>query len=531
MKLINCWVRDCWVRDCWVRGCWVRGCWVRGAMRGIVPVVAALALATGGCGTQETKPDTAGAETGENTEVVAEDGSVAGDAPSDAATATSDAPDSNTGETTGTTDGGSDTGTTELDVATSDGDVAAGTDAATVDDVPDAGTVDGGPPKPKLPLPECAQGNPANCLNTSKCPEYTICVDGQTFVNDCDAIVKLKAFDWPTGYEDKLSKGACPACAACGKVQIKCDTTTKTCQQCDAGVCAASNKPCTANAACAEAFPVCATLPSDAKQTVAMMCLTKCMELKQKPDASGPDVTVGACKSSCSQPEPNGGGCSMGVYQPVCAKEDGKTYASLCALNHCDLQGCFAVGGTSKSDKCQAGKLTKECDGECFAEASQIKESAKNCPTDCNAVCGIMATGKGQSFRNTCLATNAGAKVKDCTGIASTTADKCSAGELYEGKGCCPDVDYTNVKQVCASKQAAKAGDADTWITFRSNAEYKCLTAGDNMWVKQYDGPCICNCNNIEKPFCGDDGLTYTNKCQADCYNPPNGMTGKPGPC
>ena len=506
----------------------LQDCWIRcGLPAAPVAALACLAL-LGACAASTTPPKPDAAGTDEDI-VEADTDTVAGDGPSDAVART-DASDAKTGETAVAVDGGPDVGTDDTG-STPDADVADGSDGAVVDVAPDVVAPTDGPPKPKLPLPECAQGNPANCTQSSKCPEFQICVDGQTFINDCDAIVKLKAYDWPAGYDDKISKGACPSCAACAKISTKCNNVTGKCALCEGTNCNDGSKACTANADCVEAFPVCVTLKSDAQQTVALECLSKCMDLKQKPDNSGPVVSNGACKSSCSQPEPTGGGCSMGKYQPVCAKEDGKTYASDCALKHCDLQGCFAIGGTSKSDKCESGKLTKECDGECFAEASKVKDSAKNCPTDCNAVCGILPTGKGQSFRNACLASNAGAKVKDCTGVSSTAADKCSAGELYEGKGCCPDVDYTNVKQVCASKQPAKAGDAEAFVTFRSFAEFKCLTTGDNMWAKQYDGPCICNCSNVEKPFCGDDGLTYTNKCQADCYNPPNGMTGKPGPC
>jgi len=501
-------------------------------------VVAAVAALVGvACGENTaTRPDTgaAGADSGETDEDAAGDGG-GGDAKADSGGETAggdtggadavdtkaDGGDSGGGGTddTGTVDGG-----TGGDVE-ADGEAGSSGDATT-----DAAVDSGGPdvPKATLPLPECALGNPANCLNPSKCPEFPLCVDGQTYANDCDAIVKLKAYDWPKGYSDKIIKGACPACAACAKMKTKCNIQVGSCQQCDGGTCTDSVKACKIDSDCAAAFEVCATLKTEVKVTVAQLCLTKCMELMKNTD--GKDVVSnGACKSTCSQPEPTGGGCPMGVYQPLCAS-DGKSYASECAMKHCDLAGCFPLGATAKSDKCEPGVLTKECPGECFAEASKIKPEAANCPKDCNAVCGITPTGKGQSFRNACLATNAGAKVKDCTGISSTAADKCSAGELYQNKGCCPDVDYTNVKQVCASKQSGKPEVPDTWVTFRNQAEFKCLTAGDPLWVFQYPGPCICTCSNIEKPFCGEDGLTYTNKCQAECYNP-KGIGGKDGPC
>lgn len=407
------------------------------------------------------------------------------------------------------------------DAGTGTGDGVVLADAASADGSvePDVIGTDSGPPKPKLPLPECAGGVAANCA--SKCDINKICVAGVTYLNDCDAIAKLKAYDWPTGYEDKIKKGACPECADCATIDIKCNLQNgaNVCVMCDNGKCAEGTVPCTKNADCAHAFDVCATLTSGAKVTVDMVCKTKCM--KDLAKDVGVNPTVGACKSSCSQPEPAGGGCSMGKYQPVCAKEDGKTYASTCAMKNCEKQGCYAVGSAAKSDLCEYGKLTKECDGECFAEASKVTAQAANCPKDCNAVCGILPTGKGQSFRNACLATNAGAKVGDCTGVSATPSDKCSAGELYNGKGCCPDVDYTNVTPICASHPADKAGDPDVWVTFRSKYEYDCLTAGDaGKWAPQYDGPCICNCSQQGPAVCGDDGLTYVNACQAKCYNP-----------
>lgn len=221
----------------------------------------------------------------------------------------------------------------------------------------------------------------------------------------------------------------------------------------------------------------------------------------------------------------------MDLYQPVCAKEDGKTYSSTCALQNCDKSGCFALGSTSKSSTCVPGAMTTECDGECFADAIKVSDTAKNCPQECSAVCGITKLGKGQSFRNECLAQSAGAKVGDCTGIAATAKDLCSA-KYFKSKPCCANVDYgaAAIKPICASRPADTPGAKDIWITFRNAAEFNCLTAGDKKWGLQYVGPCICECSDAAQPVCGADGLTYTNGCQAKCYKG-EAFDYKPGPC
>ncbi len=497
----------------------------------LVATLACFALAAACTEPTTAKPDAAGGgATDEDTEdggTVDPDGGP-GDGAGDSGTTTKPDGDTSTTTTDGTPgDVGEDGAIGDVD-ATVDPDAApdATVDAETASGGSDV-AAETGPPKPKLPLPDCAGGAGGNCLTA--CPEGKLCVDGTTYFNDCEAIFKLKAFDWPAGYETKIKKGACPDCKDCANVEVKCNLQngTNKCTLYQPGKPAEESvKSCSKNADCVGSFEGCATLKSGAKVAVELPCQAKCMDLT----TTETPYVAGKCKSGCSQPPPNGGGCPMNVYQPVCAKEDGKTYATPCALKNCDKQGCYGLGLSQKSDTCEPDKLTKECDGECFAEASKVSASAANCPKDCNPVCGILPTGKGQSYRNACLATNANAKVADCKGISATPKDKCSAAELYQGKGCCADVDYVPVNPVCASKPAAKTGDPDVWITFRSQAEYKCLTAGDNSWVPQYSGPCICNCPNTYAPVCGDDGLTYVNKCQAECYNGPS-FNVKSGPC
>lgn len=400
-------------------------------------------------------------------------------------------------------------------VADAEADTPAPQDTETPDTAADTAAQDV-PPKPKLPLPDCAQGSPSNCLNFDKCPKNPICIDGTTYANDCEAIVKLNSFEGLDPFLNKLLKGACPECAACGSESIKCNTQTKLCALCTGGTCKDTTTQCQKTTDCGS-LTWCATLNNGAKVEVNLPCKAKCLDLDTK---FSPNPSVGACKSMCSQPPPKGAGCPMNSYQPVCAKEDGKTYANACALQNCDLQGCYAVGSAGKTDLCAPKAMTVECEGECFAEASKVTPEAANCPKDCNPVCGVTALGVGRSFRNQCLAVNAGAKVGDCTGMQNRPWDKCSA-ELYKGKGCCADVDYSylGIKPVCGSRLADKAGDPDTWVTFRNMAEYKCLTAGDNKWTLQYMEPCKGNCPLTGTKVCGDDGNPYENACVAEYWN------------
>lgn len=374
-------------------------------------------------------------------------------------------------------------------------DVADAAEDVEAQDAPDAtvepdvvAVPDGSKPK-TLPLPGCAKGNCSNC--TTKCPNAPVCgPDGKTHYNDCQAICELQLFD---GLDPKLwVPTACPACSGC-----------------------------TINDTPEPGFGTdptagwCATLGNGAQVTVSMACEAKCLDNVTKPP------TLGACKSACSAPPPTGAGCNFTKYMPVCGG-DGKTYFSDCHMQACNLQGCYPVGEKVKSAACAPGAMTLECEGECFDPAK-----TPDCDKACDPVCAITPASKGQSYRNACIAAAAGAKVASCDGISTTKADICSAS-LYKSKGCCPGVDYSVLKQVCASLTTGSG--EDTWVTFRSQSEFLCLSAGTPGWNKQYNGPCICNCNNDDKPVCGDDGLTYANACQATCYNGKQ-FNYKNGPC
>ena len=422
-----------------------------------------------GCGSveppadEDTAVDEDVAEDGESNDI--ESDAATTDSGSDTGTAGDVAEDAATKEDTATA---ADSEDTVEDTGTSDPD-------ATDEDATEADTTetDTGVPPKKLPLPDCAK----NCTECSKCPDTTMCLDGKTYNNDCEAICDLQAFEWPVGFEP--SQGKCPDCSFCQPDEPE--------------------------------VQYCATLKNGGKVTVNALCETKCLDLD---DNVGINPLKGPCKSKCSfGTDQGGGGCSVTAYQPVCAKNDGSTYQTQCAMDNCDLQGCYALGATSSTPQCEPTKMTVECPGECYDA-----KKWSTCPGECAPVCAVTTAGKGVSFRNGCIANAEGAKILSCTGVSATSKDQCSAS-LYGGgnKGCCPDVDYSVVKQICASK--GTSADAQ-WMTFRSQSEFDCLVGDEKaLWNFQYQGPCICNCPQNEKPVCGDDGLTYQNACQAKCYN------------
>ncbi len=486
-----------------------------------------VSAAATGCGS-DAKPAADTVDTEENTD---EQDTVVGDASSNKDSTTP--VDGKPGEIAVGPDGApldtDDTDAATVDEQSVDGDVGPGVDASTTTDTAGTDTT-ADVAGPKIILPDCASGSCAKC---SFCGSAPLCVGGVTYNNDCEAICKLDLKEGLAPILDQVKKGACPDCAACGTEEIKCNTQTKHCKLCVNGACTdKTTANCTKDTDCATAFVQCATLEDGSKVEIDSPCQATCLKLKQ--GITNP--TPGACKTKCSGSPafcPTSKPSSAVPEVPVCAKEDGKTYATACALKYCSLDGCYAEGETAATSACGAG-LTKECDGACFADASKVSATAANCPKDCNAVCGVLPTGRGKSFRNECLATNAGAKVKDCSGITATPDDKCAADTLYTGRGCCGDVNYSvsGIKQICAKKVDAKGGP-DLWVTFRNSNEFKCLTGTDASWEIQYSGPCLCQCSDVYKPVCGENGQTYANQCVAECYNKalmPN-FTTKPGEC
>jgi hypothetical protein len=83
----------------------------------------------------------------------------------------------------------------------------------------------------------------------------------------------------------------------------------------------------------------------------------------------------------------------------------------------------------------------------------------------------------------------------------------------------CDDLAYGIIHPVCASQIIP--GKPVLFMTFQNQAEFTCLTQGDPTWTFEYQGACICNCNNNFQPVCVG-GFKYQNACQAQCYIGPN---------
>lgn len=475
---------------------------MRNSTRNIAPwlCIAALLAAAPACSSEPTDENDAGgggADTGGGESDVVEE-----DASETDAGITEDATVEDTAEAdAGPVDAGPEDAGTEDAGPQDTGTVDAGPeDAGSVDEdtggEADTGPEDTGPP-PQLNLPECIQKGgdqafqPTSCEQCELCESggiWQICVSGKNFDNECQAVCEFQVFkpDTLQDIDPNATPGECPpvaACAACQGVDF--------------------DKP---------DGPFCATLDSGAQQEVDFSCLKDCLPLK---DSTQSSFFKGNCKAACTKPVAQGGaGCSLKKYQPVCAQDDGQTYASECAMQACDQQGCYAVGFTQQTGGCSAGNMVKECDGECFDA-----QAYPGCTGDCAPVCADLG-GLMMTFRSKCVALADGAKVSDCS-YAGAQSEKCSA-QLYEemNKACCKDVDYLLDNPVCA---ADGSGPDANWVTFRSKGEYDCFNEAEpGKWLFQYSNPCVCKCNNVAKPVCGVDKITYVNACSAECYNSDN---------
>lgn len=414
------------------------------------------------------------------------------------------------GDDTRTDEGVSDT-VTDTDAATETSDTGGGdTDADNDADVA----------KPDVQVPPICKEAKNNCKNCALCPgQQPICTlkeiggtEYKTYPGDCAAMCALNAVKWPAEVTDKngdlqVFPGECPACPSCTPTDMKTPSA------------------------------YCATLNSGEKVTVAHQCELECLADAKKDTAGKVVASKGACKQACTDPPPNGGGCTF-ANEPVCAKEDNTTYGNICKMEHCDLKGCYS--GTAETAQCTPGKMTKECDGACY---DAVKD--KSCPATCAPTCAIKKVTNGttttiqsKTFRSPCIAAENGYQTGSCDGVTQTSTDICSAS-LYVNTPCCPGVNYNQVNPFCGFKSQG-SGKPDLYVTFISQAEFTCFKAADPTWLNVFNDPitnqpasgaCICNCNGNVAPVCGADGFTYTNACQATCFNPDPSYTYTTGPC
>ncbi len=333
--------------------------------------------------------------------------------------------------------------------------------------------------------PDCANGVFNGC---GTCPADPVCADGITWTSACAAISLAQAVTW--------TSGACPSCKAC-------------------------------TAALASLQPAWAVQSANGlKLDLADPCQAWCVPDLKLDASGGAFLGKGAWKTECSG-LPVNGVCPL-VDEPVCAEEDGQTYRSVCALQHCDLDEC-AYPGASNKGGCTPGAMHVACAGECYNAAK-----APGCGSACAPTCGakILQLPDGvtqtvyRSFRNTCTANAAGWSAMDCSYL-NGLGGSCAAS-LYVNHGCCEGVDYGAIAPVCASSPVA--GKPDKFVTFRNQQELLCFAGSDPSWTFQYDGPCVCSCTNNSQFVCGGDGLTYLNACQAECFGGPD-MPNIPGRC
>ena len=371
--------------------------------------------------------------------------------------------------------------------------------------------------------------------------------DGQTYINECFAACSnVQILYWGECESVECSDDQpCPPNAVCVNGQcvpvVDLCTSNDECpdgQYCDNGIC--QDIP----DMCGEYGGECYEVSSDG---------TVC------PEGWYPlPLLVQACSSDevCCIPEEDPCDCPA-VYEPVCGVDD-VTYGNACKAE-CEgvriaYEGeCETV--CSNDSDCENGLSC--VDGECIdttgnfcrqfgGECLPISAEGMQCPDGWKVVqipfvppfsdCGIgyeccepiedclcpslwapVCGENGVTYANECVADCEGVRVAyDGECVECRTDTDCDDGQVC-ADGVCkeigPDACYQQGGE-CFPLDSSTQGCPDGYVGL--DATIPLCGLGAMCCVREVDP---CGCPEVWNPVCGEDGVTYSNRCMADCEN------------
>ncbi len=398
-----------------------------------------------------------------------------------------------------------------------------GVDGGPVMDPDGAVVPDGSPaadvvvePDASTPPSACEGENPQGCRSDADCSEGETCQESMT--RECI----------PSSCECDAVSGAWVCTEDCGNLRCAPEepacTSTEMCpdgQECIDGLCVEPPVDCPAIEA-----PVC----GEDGETYSNDCLA---------EAAGVAVAYeGRCRAD--------GGCDADtdcevgyvceegacmiiacerIYAPVCGV-DGRTYANACVARtahvevagegECDVDPCAAI-------ECEPGKVCVE--GACVGEVA--------CDVDCdrpNPVCGVDGVtyecGFAEAECNGVAVAYAGRCIEPdpCSGVRCRAGFICVDGECVEDTctiSCLvpdPVCGTDGRTYTCGAREAECYGVEVAYEGECSLEPDRCRTNDDcEVGSLCFSGVCeVAICPGIYMPVCGSDGLTYSNRCQAE---------------
>lgn len=155
--------------------------------------------------------------------------------------------------------------------------------------------------------------------------------------------------------------------------------------------------------------------------------------------------------------------CTMN-YEPVCGT-DGKTHGNKCSANCRGIQVAYV--GECKPPA-TGGQVTATTSGS-GSQAATTATPASKAPCACAKLYAPVCSSERKTYANICEAKCAGARI--------------------ESTGPCPESSTAGNIESTTAKQVSR----------------------------EVSEPIACKCDTIVKEVCGDDGMTYTNECLAQC--------------